>query len=251
MIGAVIMNRLFNKITMLFALCVFSSSVSSNSVLDQSSIPNPMAWSGAGGTGIVITDPVRIFAQTFTSGLNGQLSQIDIPVTQYFQAFYLPVDTLNVMILGTTPSGVPDFSQILSSVSLTPSQVPERPSVGVDLISLDLTAFNIPVVAGEVLSIALQTDAPFDMVFGSTSGYEWTMNPGLNPYTGGDMFVSYDSGANFGFFPLLPIEQGSDLAFRTYVNVSAVPELESYLMLIGGLSIFGLMMRRQRKLAAG
>ena len=140
---------------LLFFLFVISGSVWSASVLDQSFVPTNPNYQGT-----EISTSNFIQAQTFTSGLDGELAQIDIFVSRFLG---MPSENLNVMLLGTT-LGSPDISQIFANISLLSSEVPVTTFSGGAFVSVDMTSFHIPVVTGESFAIALQSNELSDLV---------------------------------------------------------------------------------------
>lgn len=199
-------------------------------MLDQSFVPN--SYTGS----VVSSGSNYIHTQTFTSNLSGELAQVDIFVSQFLG---MPTENLNIMILDTNLGGIPDINQILASISLLPLDVPKSTGLGGAFVSLDVSAFHIPVVAGETLAIAAQTDEPFSAL---GPMYSWEIGFTSDPYPGGNLFISNDSGRNF--YPTGSPLGSADVGFRTYVNISSIPEPETYAMLVSGLFIFGLMRRR-------
>lgn len=185
-----------------------SGSAFANPILDQSFVvPSPVQ-------GTVVGNPSFVQAQTFTAGLSGQLAEVDVFVSQFNGT---PQENPNVMILGTNALGVPDSNQILANLVLLPSQVP----VGFgSFVHLNVIAFNITVAPGEVLAIAMQSNE-LEPIGVLKPHYSWDISAD-NLYTGGNLFLSSDSGNQF--FPAGSPSGSADVGFRTYVEVSPVPE---------------------------
>lgn len=223
--------KVFLKKSIPFVLLVFNTSVWSASMLDQSFVPHSHAGS------VVSSGSNYMHAQTFTSNLSGELAQIDIFVSKFLG---IPTENLNIMILDTNTGGIPDINQILANISLSPFEVPESAGIsGGAFVSLDVSAFHIPVVVGETLAITAQTNEPYSAL---GPMYSWEIGLTPDPYPGGNLFISNDSGINF--YPTGSPSGSADVGFRTYVNTSPIPEPEIYAMLVSGLFIFGLLKRR-------
>lgn len=230
LLADLIMKVFFRK-SIFFVLLAFSTSVWPALMLDQSFDPHSYAGS------VVSSGSNYIHAQTFTSSLSGELAQVDIFVSRFLG---LPTENLNIMILDTNLGGVPDINQILASVSLSPLDVPESAGIsGGAFVSLDVSAFHIPVATGETLAITAQTDESFSAL---GPMYSWEIGLTSDPYPGGNLFISNDSGINF--YPTGSPSGSADVGFRTYVNISPIPEPETYAMLVSGLFIVGFMRQR-------
>jgi hypothetical protein len=172
-------------------------------------------------------------AQTFTVGITGQLSRIEL---QIGRAASVPAD-LTVEIRKTTSSGEPDISAagLLATFDLSPSVIPVEP-FPTTLVGVDLGSSAVPVVAGELLAILLEAQVPtFDW-------YLWVYadpdrHPGIPSYSGGSMWEIL-APALPGLPP--PIHEGAtyDAAFRTFV-----PEPGTGLLVMTGM--LGLAARRR------
>lgn len=176
--------------------------------LDQAFVPTGTGGSILGGEGL-------IHAQTFNSGISGQLRQIDVFVHTFNG---VPPDDLRVRILGISPSGKPDIDDEIARVVLLPVQVASEPGT---FLSIDLRAFDIQVEVGTSLAIALDTGSVL------RPGYSWLAR-GDNPYKGGNLFISHNSGATFLASGQTP--GVGDVGFRTFVGV---PEPGTLALLLG------------------
>ena len=153
--------------------------------------------------------------QTFTVGIPGTLTEVDVYIARENQA----TSPLMFGLLGTT-GGVPDDGQpTLSLMPIPAANVSET----LGWLSIDLRPYGLTVAAGDVLAIELA---------GSTrnNDYQWY----------GDWHASYSGGNAYDKFPGWT-SLGSDyqLGFRTYVD--PVPEPSGAWCLavgLGGLAVF-------------
>jgi hypothetical protein len=207
----------------LAALCIFSHPAIASGqapTVDQS-------YAEGGLTGFSIAEP-HLLAQTFTVGVTGKLTRIDLGVRHY--PLIDPSQILTVVILPTSDLGVPLHNQPLAVVQLTPAEV--SPLDGA-LTRVDLGPQAIAVQQGEVLAVSASS------VAGMTRGYVWRahedVSPGL-PYTRGSAFSRGLSTSPNNFAP-----READAHFITYVTV---PEPSGLIvMAIGGSLIYA---RRRR-----
>jgi hypothetical protein len=152
-------------------------------------------------------------AETFTVGVAGTLSQVDVII-----GFGPPLTGLNIL---STSAGVPTTTVVGTGTLLSQSSSEADFSV------------SLPVSIGEVLAIE-----PFSS---TNNGGGWlTENPGTYP-GGGDFFLNPGFGIN-NFTP-----SGNAEDFRTFVTVAtAVPEPASLTCLASGFA-FLLALRRRRR----
>ena len=172
-----------------------------------------------------------IWAQTFTVGVNGLLSELDLKIhKEGFPSEPLLVD------IRTVSGGVPSFpdsgANILESWSISPALL------GFGLLGADefvRTALPNPiaVTTGDQLAIVLRSDQPAS---GLSPSYRWqglTTGPG---YSGGATYLKGSTAWGI---------HGSDRAFQTFVDVPVVPEPSSCALLAGlGIAWFGRARRR-------
>lgn len=185
-------------------------------ILDQDNdpTPGPTAWIG-------LSNGVD-WSQTFTVGITGTLTRVDV---RMFKASGDVTDPL-LFDIRTTVAGVPTETDaganILASVSIAAGDVSTTES----LFNVDLSSFSLGVTTGDVLAIVLRSD---DATGGA---YQWR---GTDPdvYSGGTAY--FRTGGTWG-----EEEQIEDLNFRTYVEsgAAAIPEPSTWLLMaLGGLGL--------------
>jgi hypothetical protein len=154
-------------------------------------------------------EPSLIWQQTVVTGKTGILSSVELYTASLPGSFEFFINR------GTGwQSDANDFSVNLSPASYS-------------MISVNLSAANLSFVAGESYVIGIRGLGPT----GNCCGVGFTTE---NKYAAGQLYLN---GQNF--------DPEYDLAFRT--NVNAVPEPETYAMLLAGLGLFGYMRRRQQQ----
>ncbi|MBC7883348.1 MAG: hypothetical protein H7Y37_18815 [Anaerolineae bacterium] len=219
-------------------------------VVDQSFIP-PSPYTSYVFATSTNSAGVNWIGQTFTTGLTGQLNQLDLAIWK--DPAYDTGLVLDIFILNGTSLG-----SLLGTLTLPSSAVPNGigsfaipPTGNVLALSVDLTSLGINVVAGQGYAIATAATTIYQIPFTiplSGAGLIWlgSSPTSIDNYTGGQQFSSVNTpSTGFTFGP------GVDLGFRTYVIPEAVPEPSQICGLIG----FGLMggtaliVRRRRKTA--
>jgi hypothetical protein len=142
------------------------------------------------------------WAQTFTVGITGTLTGVDVLVAQLFQ---LQPEDLEITIFSTI-GGVP-YVAVTAPFHLSPATVPivSHPSTW-DGYAYLRAPFALPVTAGDVLAIVVST--------GPTSQYYWA-GAFAGGYRGGQL---YENSAG-SWFP----SGSEDQAFRTFVAPSRAP----------------------------
>jgi hypothetical protein len=169
-------------------------------------------------------------AQTFTVGIGGQLTSVDVFISKG------PNATQDLLFdVRRTNGGVPIEDNDLGTDSvLANARVPVS-VVSINqfrFINIDISTFNVLVSPGEVLALVLRPSEPF--VPGDDDGYGWGGNLDDNQYIGGAKYSrSVARGIPWQLFPT------RDLGFATYVRPTSVPE-NPPTFLLGGLGICAL-----------
>ena len=171
-----------------------------------------------GGIGVGV-DPL-VIAQTFSVGITGVLTQLDLGVFNPNVGSTRFVDPLSIQIRRTS-AGRPDDTVLQSMTVPVAAVTPDR------FAMTSYEGWHVDVQAGEQLAIVLAT--------GPNGNYGWSTSC---CYSGGDMFLSLGS----GFRPIVPTISPlpADFMFRTFVDASATtttPEPESLPLLAGGLAV--------------
>lgn len=186
----------------------------------------------AGADSAVLLNTNFAHAQSFTVGIAGQLTSMEIQIRR--TNLDPPISDLTFDILpiqGGIPGGTP-----LASGSIASASVPELDFTDDSFVSVDLTSFNLFVGVGEVLAIALE--------YLDSGSYNWLSTPVGNFYGAGAQFVSLPPGP----FDIELVN--GDLGFRTFVDPDAtppVPEPGTLASLAFGLLAFGFARRQKLK----
>jgi Calx-beta domain len=141
------------------------------------------------------------FAQTFTAGSSGRLDQVDLFLARSSPATTLP---LELELRGVDLEGAPDAT-VLASATLPAESVPESG----DFVQIPLAA-PVPVVSGGRYAIVAHTTDTDPLA------YSW-FRSSADVYAGGAPWLSSSPPS------LWLVQEGYDLAFRTYVV--PLPEL--------------------------
>lgn len=207
-----------------FAACSLATAAHAVPILDQASIPEtgaiPLPNEGFGPGGIAV------LSQTFTAGLSGTLTRIDLALVG--SPFERADGGFTVSL--RTPASVELFSAYLDYS--TPPNV--FGASWTDIPSFDLSAAAIAVAVGQQFWIVVSADAVQD-----PSGVSWLHGAGGAPlsYAGGAGYVSFFGGP--------PTATGRDMGFRTYVD-TAVPEPATWALMLAGFGLAGGALRRRR-----
>ena len=156
-------------------ICILAAQTAGASIIDQSYTP-------LGGSGPLVASGT-LYAQTITAGISGDLSQLDLWVSESNS----PADPLVLQIRTTSaglPSGTVLFEQAIAAATTT--GVPPAPT------QVDLSPHNLGFAAGDVFSVVLKTESS-----GPDVGYKWWGQLG-NDYAGGIGSRSFDNGSFMG-----------------------------------------------------
>jgi hypothetical protein len=217
-----------------FILITLSGTTSAlaSPIIDQSLSGNDLATAQSTG------GPRFHVAQTFTVGLTGQLVGIDLRLNQGV-ANPVPNDGSVVVEVRSTSGGAPSLESTapLASIDVPIETLPNTGTFINPFTHFDLGAESLPVVAGEMLAIAIHNRDPsgVDGMAGPTNGVE------ANLTTSG----AYTNGAGFlGNYGSAWTPSSSEMDFQTYVD-TAVPEPATGAILIASV-IACLMAQRVR-----
>lgn len=182
-------------------------------------------------------------AQTFTAGLNGYLTSIEVPIFQaYVDGYTRPIQ---VAIFGTDSLGAPDPTKNLSSwLVFNNTSLPPQSSF-VRGTQPAFTHFDF--LPTQPATVAAGTK--YAIVFGydpnsptGSGGLVWgySETPGQQ-YLGGSMAFSWDNAVGSW-----SEQEGRSAGFRTYVEATPIPEPATYAMLLAGLGLLGLTARHRK-----
>jgi len=201
--------------------------VRAGSVLDQSFVRSTFA------ADYTIYSQASI-SQTFTVGLSGLLSQVDLQIYKNTGA----TGDLTFEILATSGGvPVPDSNPPLFQTVISLSSLPtiDDPNLNVPLTSVDVSSGGINVTPGEVLALALRSP--------NGSGVPpWTVwRSGPDQYPRGAEYIEQNQATVWS--PLTFAGQGQDGGFQTWVG-TAVPEPSSIVLLVPGLLAIAIRWRK-------
>lgn len=231
------------------ALC-FSSAVSAGQSLDQGYTPTSNLMFGEVSflTSTILGEAQTIpwLAQTFEVGLSGQFTSMDLLLTKRHDAHESSFGPLTISLYNVA-SGMPWTSR--SATTIHSSTVGYAPNDGAWL-NVDFSMQNLTVVAGEKLAIVVHRPGTTENVGEPFYGFSLPISwyGGLfGEYSKGDAFMMNGNTGNWDklsayYDPNLP---GMDFGFRTYV--AAVPEPETYAMMLAGLGMIGGIARRRKQ----
>lgn len=145
-------------------------------------------------------------AQTFTVGVTGMLTRVDVLISRIATADLL-------FDLRATQNGVPVESDtaVLVSVRIPAAQVP----VTQGFFTIDLTPFNVPVVSGQVLAIVLRSDPDI-------MSYMWYGTYSPDGYTRGQFYFRHPPAWPRPTWRAEAEGPADDLGFRTFVTTAPV-----------------------------
>jgi MYXO-CTERM domain-containing protein len=238
------MTRTLRRCTAIASVLLACATVRAQ-VVDQSYTPTP-SYIGAVLSTSFEGRPLWL-AQSFTAGLSGQLSAVDLAIWRdagvednlVLQVFEINAQTLGTL-LGSAPIAVADVPVGMDGYAF--------PAPGTDLLGthVDLSQLGIPVVSGSTYALAVSALNP---AAGEPSDplmlWLGDLLPGsIDYYPGGQMAYTYATTLEPGAFLFPPIPL-ADVGFRTFV--STVPEAPT-----AGLALLGLalvLVQRRRKTA--
>jgi len=209
---------------------ILPSTICAASILDQSFVPSPAADLYRGN---IISRPFASFyadqAQTFTVGITGQLTNIEVLIEGLNQAADLFVD------IRPTINGIPisDDSSILGEVAIPASEISGFPYT---FINVDYSSQDILVTSGTELAIVLKIDR-----LSQGGDYSWRGETG-DLYTSG---VAYTRTNTTDWFAPISGSLTVDYGFKTFVNPIPIPPA-IYLFVTGLLGLIGV--SRKKKL---
>jgi PEP-CTERM motif len=232
------------------AAIAFASPAAAALVVDQDSFITPLGSSLTGSSltsfapgAAPMSGRTRQQVQSLTVGVGGQFTRVDFQLYRNAMTSTLLEVTVARGTFGT--ANYAPLGQFSQTVTATMADI-----LGGGFTSVDVSGLGLMVAPGEVLSFLLSTGVPQS----GGSQLFWVIGePGANPgevinapvLANGFAQVTIDAGANWLTVP-------TDRALRTHVETatSAVPEPQSWALLIAGFGLVGTMGRRQRRLAA-
>ena len=205
----------------LVTLSFASLLVHAATIVDQSNLPNLGGYYGASKASSTFDQWV---GQTITAGATGRLVRVDLAlwrVDTYNPGARLRIYDFNLNLLGNIaiPDGsiglgqVDAFGQI--SIPNASNQLP---------VSLDLSALNIQIAAGQRYLLWLLADnLCSDCVVRTPSGGSQGFTKFAWASSNSDTYSGGNAGFAFGT-PTNTLTGSNDLGFRTFVEQSQVPE---------------------------
>jgi hypothetical protein len=210
-------------------LCLLAAGQSrAGGVLDQSNVVSTFNFDAA------VVGPQSI-GQTFTVGIAGLLSQINLEIYKSTNTVTDP--TFNIE--GTT-GGAPDDTKVLYSTTIPLSSIPtfDTPPPGtVPMTSIDVSSANIVVTPGEILALTLSR-------VGTPGSPPWLLwRQGIGGYTGGNSYDSIPPGTPW------TVDHSYEGGFQTFVSSASVPEPSTAILAVIGLGCCAVFTRKAKRLA--
>jgi hypothetical protein len=228
------MNKLIGAV---FACVLFVHGSSNAATIDQSVLAVDQGFGLAGS--LMTAGPTiwRLGAQSVTAGLAGRLTQIDLQLQPGNGTLGLNFSLYD---------GVINYP----GATLLGSLVIPRSSVGQGsdgLTTVDVSAYNYMVTPGQSFSFLISAVSPPS---GSNS-YSWILGACQNAGCTSFSELDYAGGIHQFRFTNLPTWNiRNERGFRTWVDESAVPEPQSWTLLIAGFGLTGTAMRRRNRAIA-
>lgn len=217
---------------LLLGFCFLAQVVVAGAVefLDQANSINT-----SGGAGLTPVSDLSMRAQTFTVGMSGLLTRVDLQIARLqLGPSNLTTNDLTFQVTrplsSTVPVGAPLFTR-----TLHPAEVPSTMDP-LGWVTFDLSASPIPVASGEVFSLLLSSQQSYF----SLAYYEWVVTQaiGVDYYTRGAGWQR--NNVTDPWFNSPPTE---DYGFRTYVT----PVPEPAAIGVVGLGMLAWRLRSSRK----
>ena len=201
-------------------LCLAVPCLRADSVVDQSFT----TFSGTGSLSAYINEADAYAAQTFTAGVTGILTGVNIEILSDTVSGSPTISPfpLNVAIY-TVVDGVPT-SNILGAATVGPGSIP---------LSY-LISFSAPIAIESGTQYAIAVNYIGAPPLGPGAGQGLWVGATGNPYPGGAAFASVDGNkwVEDDSSPGVPV---GDLFFQTYVTPAAVPEPSSLTLFTMGI----------------
>jgi Immunoglobulin I-set domain len=183
--------------------------VQADPILDQEYI--------AASTGNTIIAARLNTAQTFTVGVNGILTSVDVLIGQLYNPF---AASLTLDIRTTTAGGVPTEPNsdlnILTSLTLPAKMIPQSNGGTFAWVTFDVPDFAVTI--GQVLAISMRTDAGAHYGDPDDIPFVWNADDGVGTpvgtYTGGGAFARGVSADALTW----SAQANTDYSFRTFVD---------------------------------
>jgi hypothetical protein len=192
-------------VAILLGLLLLPVTAGAAGTLDQFFLPTPTNINGlfgvSGGGG-------QMTGQTFTAGITGTLTQVDLYIAFITATTPHGSAPLTVQIQSVTRDGAPS-GEVLGSATVLASQVPIDPNPG--WVAVPITARS---VAGKQYAIVLSTPDPLT----DYAVYRTTEPVGFTPYAGGRLWFFTPTVGVWFTEPVL-----YDSFFRTYVTRPGPP----------------------------
>jgi hypothetical protein len=189
---------------------VFTPNGGGITAVDQFLIPNPQNT-------IAEVDEIIDHAQTFTVGVNGQLTGVDLLICRGVAATQDLLVDVRRTIMGVPVENDTDPNLIIASAVVPSTSVP----VGkFEWVHVELSGLGKRLLTGEVLALVLRPSQPF--LVGRDDGYGWGGNLTGNQYLNGSRYSRAMSlGVPWERFPQ------RDMGFRIYMHIPAVSVVEN------------------------